>query len=132
MSARNEEFLWVFRIRPFIGRGLLLFLFFAAIASVSTGCDPGHRIAYDNQTSQTVTVFRDHTRIATLAPSEKKEFSTLEFSGARTFEAREQSGKIIYSEELTWEELKERGWKIVITGTRSPVSSPTPIPEEPA
>lgn len=86
----------------------------AALLLLSLACDPVQAVTYENETDRTVTVFRDDTLIVTLEPSEKKKFSTLEFVEPRTFEAKDQSGRVIYSETLTWDELKAQGWRIVI------------------
>jgi len=69
-------------------------------------------------------VFRHGTLELTLGPFEENDdFGLLEFAGTDTFEARDENGRVIYSETLTWEDLKQRGWKIVITEN---VPSPTP------
>ncbi len=95
----------------------------AALLLLSLACDPGHTLTYRNDTRQTVTVSSDATEIVTLRPQEEKRFSTLEFVGEETFEARDEAGSVVYSETVTWEELKRRGWVIVIT---EDTLSPTP------
>jgi len=62
-----------------------------------------------------VTVFRGGARDFVLKPSEKAGYTILEFAGSMAFEARNESGKVIYSETLTWDELKAQGFRFVIT-----------------
>ena len=89
----------------------------------AVACDPGHTVTFENRTSHTVTVFRGGARDFVLKPSEKAGYTILEFAGPMTFEARDESGKVIYSQTLTWEELKAQDWRIVIT---EDMLSPTP------
>jgi len=116
------------------GRQLCTRLFFAVftvvVAFLLTGCDPGHTLTYRNDSAQTVTVSRDTTEIVVLGPHEQRRFSTLEFVGEETFEARDESGQVIYSETLTWDDLKRRGWTIVITESALAPASPAPGPSE--
>ena len=80
-------------------------------------------MTYENQTDHTVTVFRDGAVGPTLGPFEERESGLFDFDGAITFRAKDENGRVVYSETLTWEELKKRGWKIVIT---EDMLSPTP------
>lgn len=97
------------------------------LLATTVACDPGHGVTFENRTSHTVRVFRHGTLELTLGPFEENDdFGLLEFAGADTFEARAENGRVIYSERLTWDELKRRGWKIVITETAPTGSSPTP------
>ena len=100
-------------------------LLLTLLAFYSMACDPGHPVTYDNRTDQPVEIFVNGFFDGALAPMEKKTFDKIEF-GTATFEARDFSGRVLYSETLTWDELKDAGWRIVITdegGGTSP--SPT-------
>ena len=103
-----------------------------AIAAAGTGCDPGHTLTYRNDTRQTVTVSSASTEIVTLRPQEEQKCSTLEFAGEEIFEVRDENGRVIYSETLTWDDLKRMGWKIVITEAALTPGSPTPGANDPA
>lgn len=59
---------------------------------------------------------------ASVDPMDEKTLEVIEFDEA-TFEARDSAGRVIYSETFTWEELKEAGWRIVVT---EPTSDPSP------
>lgn len=103
------------------------------VGLAATGCDSGHAITYENRTGQRVTVFRDGVRALVLEVSEREAYDLFLFSGSMLFEARGDEGTVLFSEMLTWDELKERGWEIVITTTRSPPDavppqSPSPSP----
>jgi hypothetical protein len=123
-------------IRLGLRGSLFLFLLLGLIATGLVACDPGHRVTYENRTNARITVFRDQIEVVALEPSQKREFSTLEFVGTRAFEARDENGRVIYSEALTWMDLKARDWKIIIAeaaqpgrspaATKTPTASPSP------
>lgn len=96
------------------------------LPATTVACDPGHTVTFENRTSHTVTVFRGGARDFVLKPSEKAGCTILEFAGPMTLEARDDSGKVIYSETLTWEELKAQDWRTVIT---EDMLAPTPTEE---
>ena len=103
------------------------------LAALGGACDPGHGVTFENRTSHTVEVFRRDTLELTLEPFEKNDdFGLLQFGGAETFEARDENGRVIYSERLTWDDLKRRGWKITITEAAPTGGSPTPAATAPA
>jgi hypothetical protein len=91
----------------------------------SLACDPSHAVTYDNRTSRSVTIFMNGEFNLSLGPMEKKTGDEIEFSEA-TFEARDSDGRVIYSETFTWEQLKEAGWRIVITEPTSGVPTGQP------
>ena len=66
-------------------------------------------------------VFLNGKPNVSLAPMEETTVEEIEF-GEATFEARDSDGRVIYSETFTWEELKEAGWRIVITDS-SPIGA---------
>ena len=101
---------------------MLVSLLIGLVAFSNLACDPSHPVTYDNRTNKPVTVFLNDAFSASLEPMQKKTFDIIAFSEA-TFEARESDGHVIYSETFTWEELKEAGWRIVITEN---MPSPTP------
>ena len=108
----------------------LLLAFVVAVSGM--GCEPGRGVTYENRTNHTVTVFRDGVRDFVLKPSEKQHYSEFKFTGSSAFEARDEIGRVVYSETLTWDELKRRGWKIVITEAAPTGGSPAPAETAPA
>ena len=58
---------------------------------------------------------------ASVDPMDEKTLEVIEFDEA-TFEARDSDGRVIYSETFTWDELKEAGWRIIITDS-SPIGA---------
>jgi hypothetical protein len=107
----------------YYGMRIALAICLLLLLATTVACDPGHTVTFENRTSHTVTVFRGGARDFVLKPSEKAGYTILEFAGSMAFEARNESGKVIYSETLTWEELKAQDWRIVIT---QELLSPTP------
>jgi len=87
---------------------------------------------YENHTHGTVTILQNGVVDFTLGPFETRTFELFEFRDSITFEARDESGRVIYSEALTREEIKRRGWKIVITEPAPTGGSPTPGANDPA
>jgi hypothetical protein len=114
---------WLLRPRALVFAQVAAVLVAVVVGAATTACDPGHTVTYENQTSRTVTVFLHGNPEVTLGPFENKDGGILEFVRPTTFEAKDESGNVIYSATLTWEDLKQRGWKIVITEN---VPSPTP------
>lgn len=98
--------------------GILLTL---ALAIVS--CDEGAVMTYVNTTDETLQVSVDGLLVHTLTAGETRESGIIRFSLPKLFEAKHQDGTVVFSETLTWEDLKQRGWKIVIT---EDMLSPTP------
>lgn len=79
------------------------------------GCDPGAEVTYRNETPSTVSVFSNALLETTLAPGEEQTFSVITYEGSRTYSARDESGRVLFREEYTWEDLKRMDWEIVIT-----------------
>jgi len=101
---------------------LIALLVLVLTALPTTACDPGHAVTYDNRMDIAITILLDGQVEASLEPMQRKTLDLIEFDNA-TFEARDSAGTVLYRETLTWAELKQRGWKIVITGA-APGSTP--------
>jgi len=108
---------------------VLLILVLAALSG--SACDPVHSVTYDNRTDTAVTILYNGHFEASLKPMEKRTFDVIKFSQA-TFEARDSAGTLLYRETLTWAELNERAWKIIVTGPALPGGSPAPTQSAPA
>lgn len=85
-----------------------LFLVFLA------ACDPGHHITYENRTDQRLEIFVDGSFETEVEPLGTQEVLSLELLHPARFEAKSQLGSIVYAETLTWQQLRERNWRIVI------------------
>jgi hypothetical protein len=96
-------------------------LILAAVAIGAIACDPSHAVTYDNRTNNSVMIFINGAFDGSVDPMDEKTLEVIEFDEA-TFEARDSDGRVIYSETFTWEELKDAGWRIVIT---EPTSTPS-------
>ena len=114
--------------RGYVNPRTLLLISAAVIVMAATGCDPSHEVTYENRTSYTVTVFLNGGYDATLGPFESYTSDVIKYVDATTFEARDENGRTIFSESLTYEELENQEWKIIITEEAAP-GSPTPTPE---
>jgi hypothetical protein len=117
-SEENRVDFWRVRRWPApLVRILTAIILAVVIGTGLIGCDAGHTVTYENQTTHSITLFQNGTRDFAMNPMEKKDSGVLEFTGAVTFEARDEHSKPIYSEALTWDQLKQRGWRIVISET---------------
>jgi len=70
-----------------------------------------------NKTDERITVLVDGSVEATVEPLGTEKVGSLELLHPATFEARDESGASIYKVTLTWEELRQRNWQIVIEPT---------------
>ena len=103
----------------------LLTVLLAVGALAGSACDASHPVMYENRTHGTIMILQNGVVDFTLGPFETRTFELFEFRGSITFEARDESGRVIYSEALTREEIKRRGWKILITEAAPTGGSPT-------
>lgn len=86
-----------------------------AIACVlAVACDPGHVITFDNHTNRSAIVFEEQAESARLPANGTTELTVLTFNGTQTFSVRDEAGVVLYSAELTWDDLKNMNWTIVI------------------
>ncbi len=104
-----------------IRRGWPALLILAAAAIGAVACDPSHAVTYDNRTNESVMIFINGAFDGSVDPMDETTAEVIEFDEA-TFEARDSDGRVIHSETFTWDELKEAGWRIVIT---EPTSTPS-------
>ena len=88
--------------------------FVAAAAFFATACDPSHGVTYENRMGFSAVVLINGRSEASLKPMEEKTFDLIKYDGESTFEAKDESGDVVFSERLTWEELRQRSWRIVI------------------
>ncbi len=86
-----------------------------SVAALALACDPSHTVTYENQTSQALTVFRFGREAFELQPYETSDYGVIEFSGQMPIEAQNSDGTVVYSTTVTWDELEQAGWQVVIT-----------------
>ncbi|HYM15231.1 MAG TPA: hypothetical protein VEZ14_06700 [Dehalococcoidia bacterium] len=90
-----------------------------AVLLFSVACDPGHEITFKNNTSTAVTIYFEGRRQLTLSAGEAKVGTQLEYSGAHTWEARDEQGHVVYHANLSWSDIRALNWTITITGATS-------------
>ena len=98
-----------------LGVSILLISALAVIA-----CDEGADITYVNMTDKTLRVYVDGLLLHTLEPSESREALILRFSRPKLFEAKRKDGTVVFSERLSWGDLKAREFRLVFTSAMSP------------
>lgn len=85
---------------------------------LSAGCEEeGHNVRYVNQTGITVDVFVGNGEleyVLTLQPGETKTSGELASLWPGRVVAQRSEGSIVYSEEVTWERLKQRDFTVII------------------
>lgn len=90
----------------------------ALILLSSVACDPGHGVTVVNESGQSITIYSGGHTEGTLGPGQRKTFTYIKYAGQKLFEAQDEDGDVLFSEELTWQELRERRWRIVITSSQ--------------
>ena len=84
----------------------------AVLLLVALACDEGSDIRYVNSTDETVILYIDGLLVHTLAPSETREALILKFSIPKLFEAKTEDGTVVFSQRLTWDDLKARQFRL--------------------
>ncbi len=102
------------RVRTFV----LLAVLPIGLFLITAGCDPGAGITYENRTTETVELVDGNEFLGPIPPGESVRFTTFEFVGKRLLQARTLAGELVYSADLTWEEIREMDWTVVITYQR--------------
>ncbi len=95
-------------------RILVVSLSLVVVALLAMACDPSHAITYENRTNESLEILYNGRFNFSLEPGETKTVDEIEFDDA-TFSARTSDGRVIYSRDITWEELEDEGWRIIIT-----------------
>ena len=89
------------------------------VLACSVACDPGHEITFKNNTSVKVTIYFEGRQQGSVNPGEAKAYTHLEYSGAHTWEAKDDQGHILYHADLTWSDIRAQAWTITISGATS-------------
>lgn len=103
--------------------GAILVVIAAAFALA--GCDPGHTISFENETNQPIEIYYNGRFDLSLEPMQKRKLDEIQFSSA-TYEARDAAGRVLYRQTFTWDELRDAGWRIVVTEDSRIDPQPTP------
>jgi len=101
-----------------------------AVLFAALGCEPGRIPEYENATSQRVTIYKDGIPAFSLEPHEAKKTGGFEEDWRPDIKVVAEDGRILLEDHITLDELKQTGYKIVITDPAHPPSpTPTPSPE---
>ena len=96
---------------------------FAAMA-----CEPGHLAEFENATPYRVTVYKDGTREFSLEPYEAKNpVGSFPEHWSPDIKVVAEDGRVLLEDHITWDEVKQMGYKIVITDPPSPTPTPSPV-----
>lgn len=105
---------------------VVLFALMAVFLLVSFACEPGGGITIENHQDQTISIFFTHVRAdgsldnpskqGAVTPNATRKFFDvfLDPEWMERIEAREQSGKIVFSHDYKMGDLEKIGWKITI------------------
>jgi hypothetical protein len=90
-------------------------------------CEPGRIPEYENATSQRVTIYKDGMPAFSLEPGESTGIAMFEEDWLPDIKIVAEDGRVLLEDHITWDELEEMGYKIVITDPEHP---PSPTPTE--
>lgn len=96
------------------------------VGTAVVACDPGASVTWVNETGQTASVFAGddpEDLVTTLLPHSSEELGELKHLREDVIVVKDQHGNILLRKEITWEHLKGRRFRFVIT---EDVLSPTP------
>ena len=91
-----------------------------------TACEPGAGVTWVNETDETVDIFAGEDAedfVTTLQPHSSIRMGEFEHLWEDVVLVKDQTGNVLITEEITWEELEEQGFRFVI---RQEMLSPTP------
>jgi hypothetical protein len=107
--ARKTAFV---RLLPVFAIGLLLM---AALIWGPAGCDDSHIVTYVNATDGAVAVQSGANPPTQLPAGSTTKIAELHFANRRLFIAtRKSDGTTVFQAELSWSDLKQMGWSIVV------------------
>ena len=107
-----------------------LYLIALLLLSAALACEPGRIPEYENATSQRVTVYKDGIANFSLEPHESTTIPMFKEDWSPNIRVVAEDGRVLLEDHITWDELKEMGYKIMITDPAHPPSpTPTPSPE---
>lgn len=84
------------------------------ISWLIVGCDAGHSVTFENRTDRPAIVFEGRAESIMLPPNSSEKLSVLEYDGYETFSVRDEAGSLLFSASLTWQDLEEMNWTIIV------------------
>jgi hypothetical protein len=99
-----------------------LFLLYVTLFSISA-CEYIAPIKVQNNTEETLSIFIDGVRIGDVAPGEEIKNKTIWIEARWIIEAKNTHGQIIHKEEITYENMKKKDWKVIISPKMENMSS---------
>lgn len=104
------------KTRNIVRLALLLSLFMSGVATLGffESCKTSRGINYQNETSSVLSVRSGDNQPFELAPGQSYGVATGEFDGKRRIQAHDMNGDLVFTRDVTWDELKEMDWTIHI------------------
>lgn len=89
------------------------------LGTAVVACDPGASVTWVNQTDQTLIMYLsdepDSDRGNPLPPHSTKVLGVIKAVWKDVVVIRDEQGNVLFRQKLTWEQLKGRGFRFVIT-----------------
>ncbi len=80
-----------------------------------TGCEPAYSFRVDNSTNQTLTIYVNSEQIASVVAGKTAECKIQGSAGRYLIEAKDARGAVYYSTDVSYEQLRDGKYKIIIT-----------------
>jgi hypothetical protein len=96
------------------------------VLATTVACDPGADITWVNETDQEVGIYLGddlHDFDTSVRPRSSKTVGTIEAVWEDVVVIRDKQKRVLFRQEITWDELKAQGFRFVIT---EDMLSPTP------
>jgi hypothetical protein len=91
-------------------------------------CENWPIVGWENATSQRVTVYAYGDFEFDVQPHQTKNIVNPASHWRPEIKVVAEDGRVLLEDHITWEEVREMGYKIVITDPEHPPPSPTPTP----
>lgn len=116
------------RLRRCDRQSIALSLILGCLVISLLACEPWPIVAYHNETPERLLVYQDGEYQFDLQPGETRRFNMTEEVWSTDLRVLNEQGVIVLDEEITWEEVERRDFKIVIEGqVTSPEDKQQPI-----
>jgi len=92
----------------------------AALIVAAAGCDPGAEIIWVNETDETANVYLGESEDdfdVSIQPHRTLRVDTIKAVWEDVVVVRDDAGNIVLRLEITWDQLKEQGFRFVIKDT---------------
>jgi hypothetical protein len=108
-----------------VGPSLIALAAIGLLLAVGLGCDDFPAVHYENRTSEAVRVFYGDDFVTQVEPGQNIGISSREDLWTPNVRVLALDGTVLLDASITWDELKEMDFTIVILG---PGASPSPTP----